>query len=169
MKYLLAVASISLIAFTACDRRNEPGRVDLYDNNSSASKDGTVTEEHVEAPGEISKTEREKGSATVESQKKIVTTETETERESIPTIGTTTHAADINRMNEEDFVALGLNDRLADKIVDYREKNGDFKSVDDLRKVPGINVSWFNSMRSKLGASSDKRDDRENQANRDKS
>lgn len=35
---------------------------------------------------------------------------------------------------------LGLTDDEAKAVVTYREKNGDFKSIDDLKKVPNIDA-----------------------------
>lgn len=32
---------------------------------------------------------------------------------------------------------------LAQAIVDYREKNGPFKSSEDLRNVPGYDIAYF--------------------------
>ncbi|MBW8746446.1 MAG: helix-hairpin-helix domain-containing protein, partial [Acidobacteria bacterium] len=34
--------------------------------------------------------------------------------------------------------ALSLTDKEAGAIVDYRTKNGDFKTIDDLKKVPDV-------------------------------
>lgn len=51
--------------------------------------------------------------------------------------------ADMVNINKADAEALqqnmeGIGPVKAKAIVDYRKKNGDFKSVDDLAKVPGI-------------------------------
>lgn len=163
MKYLLSLMTLVLVM--GCDNRNSPGtaersEVDRNDRaelapsrDESRDDDTTSTQEVVEAPGTVGKTEQETGSATIEGTKKTITTETDKVKESIPTIGTTQHRADINRMDEDDFVALGLSKEQAGKVTDYREKNGDFKSIDDLRKVPGISTSWFNKMKGQLAIS----------------
>lgn len=50
----------------------------------------------------------------------------------------------INTATVEDFYALGeIGKTLADKIVDYREDNGDFDSVDDIGKIDGISKTAF--------------------------
>lgn len=38
----------------------------------------------------------------------------------------------------------------AQAIVDYRTKNGDFKSLDDVKKVPGIDPKLLDSVAGKL-------------------
>jgi len=46
---------------------------------------------------------------------------------------------DLNRATAEDLEALpGIGPELAKRIVAYRQKNGPFKTVDDLKKVSGI-------------------------------
>jgi competence protein ComEA len=42
----------------------------------------------------------------------------------------------------------GVGEKRAEDIIDYRKKHGDFKSVDDLQKVPGIGSSLLKQIRS---------------------
>lgn len=44
----------------------------------------------------------------------------------------------------------GVGPKLAQSIVDYRTKNGPFKSVDDLTKVKGVNKATINKNRANL-------------------
>lgn len=44
----------------------------------------------------------------------------------------------------------GTGKRRAEAIVDYREKNGQFKSVDDLMNVKGITKRWMEKHRDKI-------------------
>ena len=47
----------------------------------------------------------------------------------------------VNRALSNDIVSvLGLTQKDADAITEYRKANGDFKDFDDLCKVPGINL-----------------------------
>jgi competence ComEA-like helix-hairpin-helix protein len=47
----------------------------------------------------------------------------------------------VNRAVSSDIVAvLGLTEKDADAITEYRKANGEFKDFDDLCKVPGINL-----------------------------
>jgi competence protein ComEA len=46
-------------------------------------------------------------------------------------------AVNINTASKEELTGLkGVGDKRAQEIIDYRKKNGDFKSVDDLEKFP---------------------------------
>jgi competence protein ComEA len=48
-------------------------------------------------------------------------------------------AIDLNRATATDLDALpGLGPALAQRIIDYRQKHGPFKNIDDLEKVSGI-------------------------------
>jgi competence protein ComEA len=46
--------------------------------------------------------------------------------------------------------ALELTPRDAAGIVDYRKQNGEFKTFDDLKRVPGINVAKIESEKQKI-------------------
>lgn len=45
---------------------------------------------------------------------------------------------------------LNLPTDQAQAIVDYRTKNGDFKSLDDVKKVPGVDPKLLDAVRDKL-------------------
>ena len=57
-------------------------------------------------------------------------------------------------INEEDRDALtvlpGVGRSLAMRIVEYRNKNGPFASVEDIKKVSGIKDSLFNKIKDKI-------------------
>lgn len=45
---------------------------------------------------------------------------------------------------------LGLSDTEAAAVVDYRKKNGDFKTIDDLKKVPDVDGKKFDAKKDRL-------------------
>src|SRR5438874_4781328 len=60
-------------------------------------------------------------------------------------------AVNINTATKEELTSLkGIGDKRAQEIIDYRKKNGDFKSVDDLEKVPGIGPGIMKQIRSEV-------------------
>src|SRR5262245_19111617 len=60
-------------------------------------------------------------------------------------------AVNINTATKEELTSLkGIGEKRAQDIIDYRTKNGPFKSVDDLVKVPGIGPGRMKQIRSQL-------------------
>src|SRR5215475_1751155 len=60
-------------------------------------------------------------------------------------------AVNINTATKEELTSLkGIGEKRAQDIIDYRTKNGPFKSVDDLEKVPGIGPGTMKQIRSDL-------------------
>src|ERR1700759_4842899 len=45
---------------------------------------------------------------------------------------------------------VGLTDPEAAAVVDYRKKNGDFKTMDDLKKVPAVDGKKWDAKKDKL-------------------
>ena len=63
----------------------------------------------------------------------------------------------INKIVAKDMVALlGISSSEADAIVKYRMSNGDFKSLDEMKNVPGIDISKFDAKKSQLQFQTDK-------------
>jgi competence protein ComEA len=57
-------------------------------------------------------------------------------------------ALDLNRATKAELRLLpGLGDALAQRIVDFRERHGSFKYLDDLRQVSGIGPKTFDRIR----------------------
>jgi competence protein ComEA len=60
-------------------------------------------------------------------------------------------AVNINTATKEELTSLkGIGEKRAQDIIDYRTKNGPFKSVDELEKVPGIGPGTMKQIRSEL-------------------
>lgn len=57
----------------------------------------------------------------------------------------------INISNKEKLMTLpGIGETTAQKIIDYREQNGKFKTIDELKNISGIGESKFNSLKDKI-------------------
>ncbi len=60
---------------------------------------------------------------------------------------------DINRATAEELETLpGVGPALAERILDYRQKTGGFKKVEELLKVPGIGPKKLAGIKSKIEA-----------------
>ena len=58
---------------------------------------------------------------------------------SLMMMGTASFAVDLNKATQAELEALkGIGEVKAKAIIDYRTKNGPFKSADDLDKVKGV-------------------------------
>lgn len=65
--------------------------------------------------------------------------------------GIASAAVNINTATKEELTTLkGVGEKRAQEIIDYRKKNGNFKSVDDLEKVPGIGPGIMKQIRSQV-------------------
>ena len=57
----------------------------------------------------------------------------------------------INTATKEELTSLkGVGEKRAQEIINYRTKNGPFKTVDDLDKVPGIGPGIMKQIRSEI-------------------
>ena len=60
---------------------------------------------------------------------------------------------DINKADLNDLITLpGIGESTAQKIIDYREKNGKFKTIEDIKNVSGIGESKYNQIKDYIKA-----------------
>src|SRR5918993_645648 len=60
-------------------------------------------------------------------------------------------AVNINTATKEELTSIkGIGEKRAQDIIDYRTKNGNFKSVDALEKVPGIGPGLMKQIRPQV-------------------
>lgn len=57
----------------------------------------------------------------------------------------------INTAKQEELTQItGIGESTAKKIIEYRTKNGKFKSIEDIKNIPGIGDSKFNAMKEEI-------------------
>jgi len=57
----------------------------------------------------------------------------------------------INTANKQDLIALpGIGETLAQRIIDYRNTHGPFKSIEEVMKIKGIGQGTFNKIKDKV-------------------
>ncbi len=60
---------------------------------------------------------------------------------------------DINEMDKEELKRLpGVGEKLAERIIKYRETHGPFKSIDDLKQVSGIGDKKLEDIKNYLNS-----------------
>lgn len=60
-------------------------------------------------------------------------------------------AVDLNKANQAELESVkGIGPKKAKAIIDHRDKNGPFKSVDDLAKVKGFGKASVDKVRTEL-------------------
>ena len=62
-----------------------------------------------------------------------------------------TDKVNINKASVEELTMLkGIGPSYAEKIVDYRTQNGDFKKAEDITSVPGIGAKTWEANKDKI-------------------
>lgn len=62
-----------------------------------------------------------------------------------------TKMININNANKEELMTLsGVGESTANKIIKYREENGKFKKIEDIKNVPGIGDVKFENIKDKI-------------------
>lgn len=57
----------------------------------------------------------------------------------------------INKVNKNELLSIpGVGEVTAEKIVKYRKENGNFKTIDEIKKIDGIGDSKFEKMKAKI-------------------
>ena len=65
-----------------------------------------------------------------------------------------TELVNINTATQTQLETLsGIGPSTALKIIKYREENGKFKTIEDIKNVPGIGDSKFDTIKNEMGIS----------------
>jgi competence protein ComEA len=74
-----------------------------------------------------------------------------------PTVEKTGSVINLNTASATDLESLpGIGARMAERIVEYRQKNGPFKKIEDLMNVKGIGEKNFLKLKARLTVSAPK-------------
>src|ERR1044071_4571554 len=69
-------------------------------------------------------------------------------------LGIALAAVNVNTASKDELVSVkGIGEKRAQAIIDYRTKNGQFKAVDDLEKVPGIGPGLMKQIKPQVSVS----------------
>lgn len=57
----------------------------------------------------------------------------------------------INKASKAELAKLpGIGDKIAEEIIKYREKNGPFKTIQDIKKVSGVGDKKFEAIKNMI-------------------
>lgn len=70
----------------------------------------------------------------------------------LPVIGFSADIININTADKETLMSVikGVGEKKAEAIILYREKNGAFKSIDELSNIKGIDIGIIEKNKDKL-------------------
>ena len=58
---------------------------------------------------------------------------------------------DLNTASVEELIGLiGISELVAESIIDFRDANGGFDSIEDLMEVEGLNAGWYERIRLRV-------------------
>ena len=86
-----------------------------------------------------------------QSQSSDVTTNISNHSESNNKVANSDGIVNINTATSEELQTLkGIGPKMADKIIEYRQNNGAFKSIEEIQNVRGIGAKTFEKLKSRL-------------------
>lgn len=69
----------------------------------------------------------------------------------VDNIKTAINLVNINKATQSELETLsGIGPSTALKIINYREENGEFKKIEDIKNVPGIGEAKFETIKAQI-------------------
>lgn len=121
----------------------------LYDNTNEYEKLSDEEIKNLKMENEISNDIRNTSNENLSNEKNDEKNNTKESIEKIDSDNNKTYQIiNLNKASISDLTLLpGIGEATAKKIIEYREKNGDFKTINDLTKVSGIGDAKFNKIK----------------------
>lgn len=154
-KSLITTLIVALPFVVACDNQGEKrdtGPTQEQQDTSTSEAQVIDSQSTVidQQPAELQEKEVEEGTTDVQYQATRQVTETVLREQEIPTVQVCNSKANINEMDKEDFRAVGFDQQTAQRIVQTREQQGQFSSVDELSQISGASDT-LSQIRNDLG------------------
>lgn len=144
--FLITTMTLVLSIVTGCSREEE--KVSADQTGGEVIRETTQVVD--QTPAQLDNTVVRESEEEVEYRTQREVTKTILHKENIPTVQTCRTKADINKMDKGDFQALGFDPQAADRIVQQREQQGQFRSVEDLSRIQGVSPDAFSQVRNDL-------------------
>lgn len=142
------------LAMVACDR-GEAGV-------EGAAVEGQVVERTIQNTDtqNIGTRDVEEGEAEVSVRRRVVVRQME--EMDLPTVKICEEYADLNELGADQLAALGVTQSAAQAIVQYREENGAFASLNQLTQVEGVDSNVLGTLRDAVAVTPQEKGQRGN-------
>lgn len=86
----------------------------------------------------------------IEEEKVVIERNNAVEKEVVLGVGVSGEVS-LNRASKEELESLPkIGPKLADRIIEYREKNGGFRNVEEIKLVSGIGEKMYEAIKNRI-------------------